>query len=143
MLLAFSNPGDGLLPVPRDGEQDPVLLLGREAPVDGYRPVYRRTVGMADSKDGLRLLDDPCLEALRSYEGIWFRVRAEVDEETGEVLRARHGKIDGTVGFAVRGREAQGRIGFVYYLSPDNSRSVEWNGESLVEGADLQAVTEF
>lgn len=143
MTVAFSNAKDGVIPVSSTDGASSQLLLGKEAPVDGYQPIYRRVVGVADTDDGLRLIDDPPLDDLQNCEGLWFRVRSEVDEATGELKRARYGKVAGFIDFEVREPESAGHVRFIYYLAPDYSRSVEYNGESLVEGANLQSVTKF
>jgi hypothetical protein len=143
MDLTFSNPMDGIFPVDASGESDSLLLIGREAPIEGYRGLYSRVVGVDQREGTLVRIDDPTSAQLFAHEGMWFRVRSELDEGTGELRRARYGKIDGFVDFEVREPEIGGQVRFVYYLSPDDSRSLEWNGESLVEHPDLQGITKF
>ena len=140
MQLAFSEPMDGVFLVDSQQDVNSTLLLGRKAPLEGYQPAYERSVGVAEIDGVLKLIDDPTRETLDGYEGFWFRVRSEVDETTGELKQARYGKIDGFFDFAVRREQKPGRLRFVYYFSPDESRSLEFNGESLVENADLQGV---
>lgn len=143
MALTFANPMDGIFPVKKTEGANSALLLGREAPLDGYQPTYARKVGAAYSGDKLLGIDDPPRDALTGYEGMWFRVRSEVDPTTGTLQRARYGKIEGFINFEVREPVIGPQVRFVYFLSPDDSRSVEWNGESLVDRPDLQGIQKF
>lgn len=143
MEVVFPGAADGVIPIDREEDSNSALLLGREAPLDGYQPVYRRVVGVEEKSGVLTRIDDPTIGDLQDCDGIWFRVRSEVDEAKGLVKRARYGKIDGYVDFAARAKDEPPRIAFIYYLSPDDSRSLEWNGESLVENPYLQGITKF
>jgi hypothetical protein len=140
MSLTFSNRFDGLLPVISMGGSKSSLLLGRDAPLNGYAAEYKRKVGVVKNGNEFRLSDEPTRELLETYDGIWFRVRSEVDATTGDLKNARYGKLDGFIDFAVREQDGPGYIKFVYYLAPDSSRSLEYNGKSLVPNADLQGV---
>jgi len=100
-----------------------------------------RKVGVKEVEGHLKLIDDPSREMLDGYEGYWFRVRSEMDENSGELKRARYGKIDGVLNFSLRRKNEPGYIAFTYYLSPDESPSLEFNGKSLVKNASLQGVT--
>lgn len=143
MEVTFSNPMDGIQPLTPADENKSTLLLGREAPVDGYRPAFAREVGVQQVDSRLKRVDDPPFTEINAYEGMWFRVRSEIDESTGELKQARYGKLDGFIDFEVRYRDVEAKVAFTYYLSPDDSRSVEWNGESLVDHPDLQGITKF
>jgi hypothetical protein len=143
MEVTFSNPKDGIQPLTPVDENKTTLLLGREAPVDGYRPAFTRTVGVQHVDGILKRVDDPPRTEIDAYEGMWFRVRSEIDEATGELKQARYGKLDGFIDYEVRHREVEAKVAFTYYLSPDDSRSLEWNGESLVDHPDLQGITKF
>jgi hypothetical protein len=143
MDIDFAQQADGVIPISDDEYSASELLLGREAPLDGYQSSYKRIVGVADTEQGLRVIDQPTREEIQHCAGVWFRVRSELDEITGLVKRARYGKIDGYIDFAARARDEPAHIAFIYYLSPDESRSLEWNGESLVESPDLQGITKF
>ena len=140
MELSFSNPRDGILPVAADDDHG-LLLLGREASLDGYLSSSKRQVGVYNVEPNrLRRVDVPSEAELNSYAGHWFRVRSEIDEATGELKQARYGKIEGFIHFEVRGRDEPARVQFIYYLAPDESRSLEFNGESLVDHADVRGV---
>lgn len=135
--LSFSNPDDGVIQVEKGEGSESRLLLGANAPEDGYKKRLEFRRGVADIRGTLMYTYAPSKEELEKIEGYWFRVRSEKDPETGN-LEARYGKISGPVTFLVD--EEGGAYFFTYFFSPDHSRLLEWNGESLVPGANLQGV---
>ena len=143
LKIDFSNPMDGIFPIMSTQETNSELLLSRQAPIDGYRSEYCRTLGIRDVDGRPTRVDEPPQSWLDSCEGLWFRIRSEVDETTGELTRARYGKIPGYIDFDVRRPDVAANVNFVYYLSPDDSRSLEFNRKSLVQDADMQGVTKF
>lgn len=144
VAITFPTPFDGLIPVEETDHQSQ-LLLGRVAPEAGYVNSFKMLVGTrpespsVDADKGVYTR-----EAVGALEGFWFRTRTQVDEKTGEIQSARYGKIEGPIKFdSVRPSGKPLGVGFTYYFAPDDSRSIEFNGKSLIENADLQGVKKF
>ncbi|MCC5849496.1 MAG: hypothetical protein JJU29_15545 [Verrucomicrobia bacterium] len=146
--ISFPNEGDGILPVPRSMLGESQLLLGQEAPTDGYEPTFDMRVGIiSDGRfTGRRYF--PTMDEQAKWEGLWFRTHTELDSETGEVISARHGKIYSHMspvilfGFSLETPRQKMRweMEFIYFYAPDDSRSLEFNGETLVPNGNLQGV---
>ncbi|WFB36367.1 hypothetical protein P3T73_01130 [Kiritimatiellota bacterium B12222] len=137
IIWTFSNPDDGLIHVEDSDVPGSKLHLGGWAPVEGYIGRYTREVGVRKKGAKFFPISDPPLSKIEAIEGCWFRIRSQKNEQ-GE-LEGQYGKMIGTVKYSTRG-DKKPWISFIYYLSPDNLRSLEWNGESLVPNADLQSV---
>jgi len=121
LRIHFPNEKDGILPVEEPEFAKTNLHLGRVAPEEGY--LRELLIRRGDQHPG----DDVQLE------GYWIRTRSRVDEITGELLGARHGKIIGNIRYSynlLRG-EFVGSMVFQYISSPDENRSMEFNGENL------------
>jgi len=135
--LSFPNKDDGIIPVFKNKQSASNLLLGHVAPEEGYQSQYMMTKEVFDENGFLSFRQHPEKSELEKVEGFWLRTRSEVDSETGE-LTARYGKILGHIHY-VATKEGSG-FRLTYYLSPDDSPSLEWNGESLVPNAYLKSV---
>jgi len=135
--VTFSNLDDGVIVVEKVGGGVSQLLLGSIAPEEGYAPMPKIRKGVADRRGWLTYTATPTKEELEKIEGYWLRVRSNRDPETGELI-ARYGKIGGDIYFYTD--ETKWVFAFTYFLAPDHSRFVEWNGESLIPGANLQGV---
>ncbi|WFB35101.1 hypothetical protein P3T73_13120 [Kiritimatiellota bacterium B12222] len=142
LTLTFTNPEDGLIPVMKSDNEifTSELLLGRNAPITGYIKEYSLVKGLYKENDRYIYRDDPKASELNNIEGYWFRVRTKINPETGEILEARYGKIYTEINFSARSEEVNTKIGFMYYFSPDQLNSLEFNGESLIPDADLQGM---
>jgi len=140
MTVGFSEEEDGISVVNRTQAPESTLLLGPVAPETGYQNEYVRSMGVKKEGSQLRAFAIPDYDAVMATEGIWFRVRSRVNEN-GE-LAARYGKLLGPIRYKAGG-EKQAVVKFAYFLAPDASRSLEWNGESLVPKANLQGVDTY
>lgn len=121
LRIHFPNEADGILPVEVPEFANTNLHLGRVAPEEGYlRELLIR-------RGNQHPIDE---EQLAGY---WIRTRSRVDEQTGELLGARHGKIIGNIRYSynLRRGEFVGSMQFFYIFSPDENRSMEFNGENL------------
>lgn len=148
MVLSFPNEGDGILPVLRTMPGESTLLLGHEAPEEGYQPTFEMRVTGTVSVLPIATVNVPSDEEQLKYEGSWFRTHTELDPESGKVLSARHGKIYFDhkkmfdFGFVFGNPRIQRgwRLSFSYFYAPDHSRSLEFNGETLVPNGELGGV---
>ncbi|WFB36360.1 hypothetical protein P3T73_01095 [Kiritimatiellota bacterium B12222] len=135
--MTFPQPEDGLIIINKEPGSESKLLLGAIAPENGYIPELNYTKGVEKRGWKFWVFQRPSKEDLGNVEGYWFRTRTEQNPENGEI-KARYGKINGPITFLVD--ELGGAFYFTYYFSPNQSRSLEWNGESLVPNANLQSV---
>ncbi len=152
--LSFPNKGDGVIAVRPVMLAESKLLLGQEAPLEGYQPTFemrskhkRPPPGEDEASAWARIYgknpDDP-----PPLEGLWFRTHTEIDPETGNVLRARYGKVYSTntvpiISYFILEKprwEMGFHLEFTYFYAPDHSRSVEFNGTTLVPNGNLQGV---
>lgn len=144
--LRFPNEHDGILPVQRSPErQHSHLLLGQEAPVEGYLPIWQMRIQRTWKEDYPIFHSEPPAEHARQFVGYWFRVHTEVDSETGEIVRARYGKMSSDFRLGLHrireSNEIRGSVKFQYLYAPDHSRSVEWDGtNTLVPGGNIQGM---
>lgn len=149
LRISFPNEGDGIQAVPI-GEQSgrSVLLLGQNAPTHGYEAGYEiRTIQQRIGRF-TRNITTPAHQEQAAFEGMWFRTNTVLDPETGQVLSARYGKIYSDLDYLITFSffpenhlgMTEGRIGFTYFYAPDHSRSLEFNGETLVPNGNLQGV---
>jgi hypothetical protein len=106
------------------------------------KPADSRDTNLYPSLFGPAQADDFTLDPPPPERGNG-EIVASLLEDDLPVLRARYGKLDGFINFEVRYRDDEAKVAFTYYLSPDESRSLEWNGDSLVENPDLQGITRF
>lgn len=150
MTLSFPNKDDGIIPVVYTTQGSNQLLLGHEAPEDGYQPTYTlRVTGQGDGLEGIRNRKfHPSTEEQKTFEGFWFRTHTVLDTVDGSVLQARHGKIynDFHSVFSFNFLLATARqqqawlLRFNYFYAPDHSRSLEFNGETLVPNGNTHGV---
>jgi len=138
LAVTFSHPDDGIIQVKKGPASKSKLLLGATAPQHGYVRHLEFRRGVEKIGRELYYTFTPSKEDLEQVDGYWIRVRSKRDPATGELKEARYGKISGPIQF--RSDEEGGAFFFTYFLSPDASRSLEWNGESLVPRANLQGV---
>lgn len=125
LTLEFPNEGDGILPVKESEHPQSQVLLGRVAPMDGYENKVVLSAQTGKAYDATR----------EDLAGYWFRVRSRIDPESGEI-HGHYGKIRGNFSFAYS-RTPDGYVGrfkFNYMFSPDEQRSMEYNGENLLPG---------
>lgn len=136
--LVFPRAGDGIqrIEIPARGRTNE-LLLPREAPITGYVPSLEWgliTVGSPnhDPKKSSRSTEN---------DNYVFRVRSQVDA-SGKVTSAMYGKIHGALIADVgddrhrRSADASGYMKFIYYLNPDQTRSLEWDMIRNLAGAE-------
>ncbi|WFB36369.1 hypothetical protein P3T73_01140 [Kiritimatiellota bacterium B12222] len=135
--MTFPQPEDGLIIINKEPGSESKLLLGAVAPENGYVPELNYTKGVEKRGWKFWVFQRPSKEELENVEGYWFRTRTEKNPENGEI-KSRYGKINGPITFLVD--ELGGAFYFTYYFSPNQSRLLEWNGESLVPNANLQSV---
>jgi len=148
MVMSFPNEGDGILAVPRDGEGRSSLLLGQTAPPNGYQSTFELHTLHQKRGRFSRSISTPTHQEQSLIEGLWFRTHTVLDPNTGEILRARYGKIysplDYLITFSFSPKNSTGSIegvvGFTYFYTPDGSPSLEFNGETLVPNGNLQGV---
>ncbi len=139
MELILPGENDGLIEVPVSEDSLSTLLLGQTAPLAGYQNQFRDYFGVKPENGRLVLDSRRSQKEWRDIDGYWFRIRSEPDDQSEDGIRARYGKIHGQLQWSGR-PEAPPKISFTYFLAPDHSRSLEWNGESLIPGANLQGV---
>jgi hypothetical protein len=123
LLLAFSNPGDGLILTtitPRIGSD---FKLPYEAPLDGYES-QREWKKSFDGKTR------KSTEDLHETTNFIFRVRTHLDGQ-GNVLRALYGAIMSEISLGGN-KETGHNVSFVYQLNPDWTRNLEFDPEKEV-----------
>ena len=124
LKVHFPEKGDGIQIVKENRYPGTDILLDLEAPVEGYQDewIIRRSNTIRPDPNAAK------------PAGYWFRVQTRTDSETGEVLGARYGKIKGDIrfGFTTSRGKYRGGLVFQYMLSPDEQKSVEYNGENLL-----------
>jgi hypothetical protein len=141
LSLFFSNPSDGLIKVEKSKSSHSQLLLGRMAPAHGYVEEYTDSYGVTKENGELVFLNPDRQDKRDEIEGYWFRVRSKPDPNGNEGIEARYGKILGPIAFSGR-PERNPVVSFTYFLAPDHSRSLEFNGENLMrkEGGNLNSI---
>lgn len=139
MEIVFPGEGNGLIEVPVSALSRSNLLLGQTAPLEGFDPLFVDYFSNEFVNRILRPLSRRTQKEWAGIEGYWFRIRTEEDENAEGGIKARYGKIDGQIKWSGRPEQLP-RFSFTYFLAPDHSRSLEWNGESLIPGANLQGV---
>lgn len=138
--IRFSNEHDGIFALPAEKWPEYMsfrsgLLLGHAAPTEatymnhaftqtGLKPITRTKFQELDAAS-----------ADNATPGCFFRVRSRIEPETGKVV-GRYGKMYQFFRLS-RHDEESPTIRFEYYLAPDESPSLEFNGKSLVEGAEI------
>jgi len=140
MLLEFSNQGDGYIKVQKPDVPYSALHLGQSAPLDGYKARLKQILGVGLIDGGTKSISSPTFQELKEIQGYWFRVRSR-ETKNGVPKEARYGKILGNFDFDVRGEKPS--VNFTYYFTPDSYPGLEWNGENLLRGANLQSVKKF
>lgn len=146
--ISFPNEGDGIFPVLRTMVGDSQLLLGQEAPKEGYKPTFQMRSSIQSDGPFRGRRRSPTEDEQKSWEGMWFRTHTELDPLTGEAANARHGKIYANLnrvidfGFNPESprQKMRWQMQFIYFYAPDHSRSLEFNGETLVPNGNLQGV---
>lgn len=151
LKLTFSNPGDGLVPVPKIAPGGSEFQFPREAPAIGYQPgrIWHRQWVDGDQPEITRELNiltvkGATAENLRRTKanpppvGYFFRVRTVLNEK-GEVVSALYAKMLGETNIIYRmtlGREFNwepnyetktARIKLTYCLNPDGTRNLEFD----------------
>ena len=128
--LTFSNPGDGIQPMPDFKKDGPLKNIAidwpREAPESGYGPRWTRRVSRIDPNKSVACdpdVDGPQKEYL-------YRVRTSMED--GKIVGGLYGSLGSYLPFGCPD-DAPGQTGyrmeFVYYLNLDpGSRNLEFNG---------------
>jgi hypothetical protein len=142
LTVSFPSEGDGIISVPAANPPyvEQSLLLGQEAPENGFQPQLSIRTFMKQVDGRWKGAQEPSLFELQSIEGLWFRTHTIKSAQTGEVVRARHGKIfheyDGALRFKFskdpRNNLHSGDLSFTYFYAPDESRSLEFNQQNLL-----------
>jgi hypothetical protein len=115
-VLAFSNRGDGILPIEASESSASELRLPRLAPENGYMAEWR--IHHTRSPNACRKDEEG------RYEDFFFRVRTV--QKDGRVERAMYGKLRGA--FKLGQFVTQKPVGrFTYYLNPDGTRNMEFD----------------
>jgi hypothetical protein len=140
LKLTFSNEKDGLIEIRDDGIKQSKLFLGTKAPDEGYVDQVIWQIGLVSIGGKHVSITKPPYEVLENLDGYWFRVRSE--NKRPNQIRSRYGKILGPIQFEVRDGPKP-LINFTYYLAPDYEPYVEWDGKSLVHGADIQGLERY
>jgi len=130
--LSFMNPNDGLIEVEKSETSMSQLLLGRIAPTAGYTPQHTDSFGVESKERDLVSIRPDRQKKRDQIEGYWFRVRSDPPAGPAEDMEGRYGKIVGPIRFSGR-PEKNPSVSFTYFLSPDRSRSLEFNGENLMK----------
>jgi hypothetical protein len=126
LRLTFSNQYDGIQQIDAPfRKQTRQLRLPREAPAEGYQQVIERHWGRGPAAEKLA-------SKYRTNEdaNYMFRVRSATDA-SGSMQSALYGKIHGDLEFSPSTSQDKPAIRFFYYLNPDGTRSLEWNGQNL------------
>lgn len=122
LTITFPNKYDGIqeLTVDRGGDFSvgSEFRLPRYAPEAGYQQKVVRSVSTR-SPDFLALRED--------YKAFFFRVRSEIDEH-GNLKRAMYGKITKDIEIDPTHSKTS-LIRFTYYLNPDHTRNLEFDGD--------------
>jgi hypothetical protein len=139
MEITFSNNDDGWIEKRKSTISHSRLLLGPVAPIKGYVAFFSDRSGVEEVNGELVGIDRRSQRDWEDIEGYWFRVRSEPDKEVEGDIKSRYGKILGRVNWSGR-PENLPKVQFTYFFAPDHSRSLEWNGESLVPQANLQGI---
>jgi len=139
--ISFSNEDDGLIEIGKSELSQSHLLLGHNAPVDGYATEYRDFWGIGSQQGELVFLNPNRERVWEKIEGYWLRIRSQPDEISEGGVKARYGKIYGPIKLSGKPEENP-LISFTYFLSPDFSGSLEYNGENLMKkrGGNLNSV---
>ncbi len=137
LQLSFSNPGDGILPVPApaaaNSRSDSVLLLPQLAPTAGYLPQYVWNFSGRSRIKAMRAAfaahkpvpkkPEPAPDNL----GYFFRVRTVLDAQ-GHVLQTMYGKVQREFKlFPGLYGTAHASVGFTYYLNPSGQPNLEFD----------------
>lgn len=146
--MKFPNEGDGILPVKKGFLGESRLLLGQEAPVEGYQPEYVMKLSLKGQGMNIQRVRSPSRVEMSDIEGYWFRIHSLKDPDSGEIIRARYGKLTykegAPIGFSFtpeQGVKKQNTgLVFSYYYSPDDSRSLESNGISLITNESIGTI---
>jgi hypothetical protein len=140
--ITFADSRDGLLLMPRSQQnRSTSLRLPREAPANGFLPAWPIQGYLGKGPPIYARPDkgnDP--GGKRSYEedNFIFRVRTNAEVGGTEVAsNGMYGKIHGPLTVEVlpwypkAGQEMYLGLEFLYYLNPDGTTSLEWNGQNL------------
>ena len=122
LTITFPDRYDGIQLVKYNRSDGSDFKLPRYAPEEGYLPKLVRVFG---KKPG-----EPYKDSSEEDNNYFFRVRSE--EKEGKFIRAMYGKIHGDIRFGLRDSKTASIV-FKYFLNPDYTRNLEWNGETLVE----------
>jgi hypothetical protein len=117
MLMAFSNPNDGIVAsadAPTGGSE---LASSTEAPVSGY---------LKECVFSNRPMEDGLFPGLELSRRVWvFRVRSKLNEK-GNIVNAHYGKIQGQPEILFFRQGPAFRM--TYYLNgKENDRNLEWD----------------
>ncbi len=149
-FIRFSNPDDGLVPVPELVSEESLLKYPREAPLDGYA-VKELTIEKRSSERGARIFAEQ-----KEPIGYLVRFRTVKDKETGKIISALYGKITRPMErvanvnpFEVipamwvdRELDKMPRLRFDYYLNPTlNDRNLEYDQETNLAPNAPEGVT--
>ena len=137
--ITFASNRDGIQLMPQlPNKRTTSLRLPREAPEDGFRnkwtiqgvlgkgPLIHALPGEPNDPGGIRIHDD---------DNFIFRVRSRDDDGIGP--RCMSGKIHGPINVEVLpwypkpDQQIYLGLEFIYYLNPDGTNSLEWNGHNL------------
>jgi hypothetical protein len=137
-LISFPTPGDGIQLIPRPfRKRTNALRLPREAPLDGYVSAWPKQgfIGsgpLTYAASGAK--SDPAGPRNTEDDNFFFRVRSRGDLSNRQ---GEYGKIHGPLSVQVMpwfpepGHEMYLGLDFIYYLNPDGTNSLEWNGQNL------------
>lgn len=120
-ILAFSNPGDGIIEYPRNKKGQSIFWWPHTAPLDGYIPELKKKKNYSGQYGDDSVLPEYTEVSSETYEMLHiFRVRTQYDDE-GNITSAYYGKIPSAIGITWNNQ-----LGFGYWLNTDpHSRSME------------------
>lgn len=119
--ITFSNRGDGIQETAISSRCGSLLKFPHQAPESGYSDLITIEQGRRNNISfGQRYSSD------RAY---FIRMRTVLDEK-GNVRSAKYGKIGDSIMLSGIAKEHV-YLRFVYYLNPDGTRNLEYNGENL------------
>jgi hypothetical protein len=129
MLLAFSNPNDGIIAIADAPAGGSDLASPTEAPISGY---------LKECVFSNRPLVDGLFPGLELSRRVWvFRVRSKVDDK-GNIVNAYYGKIQGQPEILFFRQGPAFRM--TYYLNgKENDRSLEWDMKTNLFNDLIQA----
>lgn len=148
--IRFTNPDDGLAPVPQLVSEESLLKYPREAPLDGYA-VKELAIGKSSSGQVARIFAEQ-----KEPIGYLLRFRSMKDKQTGKIVSAHYGKITRATEHSAnvnpfeidsymwvnRELDKTPRFRFSFYLNPNlNDRNLEYDQETNLAPGAPQGVT--